>query len=295
MIYVIAGPTGSGKTDLALMFAKTTGAQIINADAFQVYRSFDIGTNKVSVSERGNIAHHLLDIVEPDGIYDVATYQLQARDIIDRLNTSHVPTVIVGGTGLYIKAALYDYKFPAEEETNNTQFLQLSDEALYQRLMEVDPVSATKIHAHNRRRVLRALAIYERTGIAKSEHLGDASPNICYDACFVGIDIPRDKLYAQVTTRVDDMVSRGLMEEAESLYNCFGGHIRAFQAIGYKQLVPYFEGRISKDAAIEAIKVATRHYIKRQYTFFHHQLPMKWFLDKHSAMTYLMKEYELHG
>jgi len=291
MIYVITGPTASGKTALSLRFAKTIGAHIINADAFQVYRGLDIGTAKVSLSQRQEIPHHLIDIVDPDQGYDVARYQSDARQIIDELTRKNIPIIIVGGTGLYIRAVLFDYFFPQQRGVatiDNT----LSNEQLYQQLTNVDPVAAQKTHPNNRKRIIRALEIFQMTGTAKSDHLANVAPKQLYEAVFVGIKHERSALYERANHRVLQMVGDGLLDEVKSLHDRYGKDARALQAIGYKEFFPFFDGQTTLQEAIIKLQQANRNYIKRQDTFFKHQLPMTWFINADEAYTYLMK---VHG
>jgi tRNA dimethylallyltransferase len=294
MIYVITGPTGSGKSRLALEFASLIHGQIVNADAFQVYRGLDIGTNKVTLEERASVKHHLIDAVDPDQGYDVARYQTDARAIINRLLDQRIPVIICGGTGLYIRAALYDYVFP-EHDDAPSDYDAVTTEELFSNLTEVDPLAAASIHPNNRQRIIRALDIYRKTGISKSAHLAQNKPDLLYECRFIAIDIPRDRLYESVNLRVDAMIEKGLIQEAEALFNRYGGQARALQAIGYKQLIDYFEKRSSLEASIDNIKLATRHYIKRQCTFFRHQLPIQWYPDHETALAALKKEHDLHG
>ncbi len=294
MIYVITGPTGSGKSRLALAFAALIGAQIINADAFQVYRGLDIGTNKVTAEEQTAVKHHLIDVVEPNQGYDVARYQSEARAVIASLQRQNIPIVMCGGTGLYIRAALYHYVFP-EQALIESDYQATDTETLFARLAEIDPQAAASIHRHNRQRIIRALDIYLKTGMTKSMHLAQNKPDLLYDCRFLAIDQPRERLYETVNRRVDDMINRGLVQEAETLYARYGAKAQALQAIGYKQLVDYFEKRSTLNEAVTNIKQATRHYIKRQYTFFRHQLPVQWYPDHDAALAALMKEYANHG
>ncbi len=294
MIYVITGPTGSGKSRLALTFASLIGAQIINADAFQVYRGLDIGTNKVTAEEQAAVKHHLIDVVEPNQGYDVARYQREARAVIASLQRQNIPIVICGGTGLYIRAALYHYVFP-EQAPIESDYQATDTETLFARLAEVDPQAAASIHRNNRQRIIRALDIYLKTGTTKSMHLSQNKPDLLYNCRFLAIDQPRERLYGTVDRRVDDMINRGLVQEAESLYAHYGAKAQALQAIGYKQLVAYFEKRSTLSETVTNIKLATRHYIKRQYTFFRHQLPVQWYPDHDAALAALLKEHAHHG
>lgn len=289
MLYVITGPTASGKTALSLRFAAAIGGEIINADAFQVYRHLDIGTAKVSLAQRHEIVHHLIDIIDPDQAYDVHTYQVDARRVITKLQNSGTPIIIVGGTGLYIRAALYDYFFPSYEKPPQQLDDQASNEVLYQQLQQVDPEAASAIHRNNRKRIIRALEIFMATGQTKSELLKKHEPKLLYETLFVGIKHDRGDLYTKVNHRVLQMIADGLLDEVKALYQTYGHQARALQAIGYKEFFPYFDGLITLQEAIVKLQQANRNYIKRQDTFFKHQLPVNWFASEDEAFEYLMK------
>ncbi len=294
MIYVITGPTGSGKSSLAMTFAKAINGQIINADAFQVYKYMDVGTNKATVKEQAAVKHHLLDIVAPSEGYDVASYQNATRAIISKLSEQKIPIIMCGGSGLYIRATLYDYVFPPQELKTNSNYQDLTNAQLYDELKRIDNEAAMTVHQNNRRRVMRALEIYARTGRSKSEHLALHRPNLLYNALFVGLKYERDQLYALVDARVDTMIQKGLIEEVKSIVAQFGLEARALQAIGYKQVLPYLKNECTLEQAIADIKTATRHYVKRQFTFFNRQLPMHWFDTKEEAKAFLLREFHLH-
>jgi len=294
MIYVITGPTGSGKSQLARRIALQTGAHVINADAMQVYIGMDIGTNKDCHSLFADIPTHLFDIRKPDEGYDVATYQLDARAIIDDLSKKNIPIVIVGGSGLYIRAALFDYVFPTEKPTDEMTYEDVDTVLLFARLQEVDPGSAVAIHQNNRRRIVRALRIYDGTGTSKSAHLDKQAPLPLYPATFVAIDVPRQELYDRVDRRVLDMVNQGLVDEVKRLMVMYGKDARGLQAIGYKEMMVHINGQCSLNEAIATTQQATRRYVKRQLTFFRHQLPIHWFSNSDSAFEYLLKEHD-HG
>jgi len=292
MIYAITGPTGTGKSALAIEFARRIGGHIVNADAFQVYLGMDIGTNKVPASVMDEIPHHLFDIRTPKEGYDVAQYQSDARNVIAELTGRNIPIIFVGGTGLYLRAVLYDYVFPPEEFDGASKYVSMETPDLYDRLLEVDPLAAAAIHPHNRRRLIRALSIHDGTGIAKSAHLAATKPNLLYETTFVGITVARDELYRHLDLRVDQMVAAGLVAEVAALRDQYGKDARGLQAIGYKEMMAYLEGNASMETAIAAIKLATRHYVKRQMTFFRHQLPMKWFATKEETLRFLLEMQE---
>lgn len=262
MIIVIIGPTGVGKTKLSIELAKRYNAEIINADSMQVYRGLDIATAKIKETEKENIPHHLFDISDVDDIYTVYDYQRDCRAKINEILNKNKNVIIVGGTGLYIKAALYDYQFKTEYDLND--YADLTNEEIFDRIKKYD--NCCDIHINNRKRLVRLLNKYENNLI--TEKNGN-SP--LYDFILIGLTTDRKTLYEKINSRVDIMVKEGLIEEAKSLYD---KHIytKAIQtAIGYKELYPYFDNKCSLEDSLELIKKNSRHYAKRQYTFFNNQ------------------------
>ncbi len=262
MIIVIVGPTGVGKTKLSIELAKRYNAEIINADSMQVYRGLDIATAKIKETEKENIPHHLFDISDVNDIYTVYDYQKDCRAKINEISNKNKNVIIVGGTGLYIKAALYDYQFKTEYDLND--YANLTNEEIFDRIKKYD--NCCDIHINNRKRLVRLLNKYENNLI--TEKNGN-SP--LYDFILIGLTTDRKTLYEKINSRVDVMVEEGLIEEAKSLYD---KHIytKAIQtAIGYKELYPYFDNKCSLEDSLELIKKNSRHYAKRQYTFFNNQ------------------------
>lgn len=262
MIIVIVGPTGVGKTKLSIELAKKYNAEIINADSMQVYRGLDIATAKIKETEKENIPHHLFDISDVDDIYTVYDYQRDCRTKINEILNKNKNVIIVGGTGLYIKAVLYDYQFKTEYDLND--YADLTNEEILDRIKKYD--NCCNIHINNRKRLVRLLNKYENNLI--TEKNGN-SP--LYDFILIGLTTDRKTLYEKINSRVDIMVEEGLIEEAKSLYD---KHIytKAIQtAIGYKELYPYFDNKCSLEDSLELIKKNSRHYAKRQYTFFNNQ------------------------
>lgn len=268
MIYVIVGPTGVGKTKLSIELAKKLNAEIINADSMQVYRGLDIGTAKVKEDEKEGIPHHLFDIVDVDTLYTVYDYQRDARKKIQEITSRGKNVIIVGGTGLYIRACLYDYRF--QEEGEQETFDELSNEELLSRLsIYTDQIL---VHPNNRKRLVRLLNRYQN-GETDMEKKSEA----IYDFYMIGLTTNRETLYEKINHRVDLMVEEGLFQEVETLYQK-NIHSKAIETgIGYKELYRYFDGKITKEEAIEEVKKNSRHYAKRQYTFFNHQFPVHWF------------------
>ncbi|MBE6151004.1 MAG: tRNA (adenosine(37)-N6)-dimethylallyltransferase MiaA [Firmicutes bacterium] len=281
MIVVIIGPTGVGKTKLSVELAKRIDAEIINCDSMQVYKELNIGTAKVTEEEKEGIVHHLLDIVEPSDLYTVYDYQRDCRNKIKELQDKNKNIIIVGGTGLYVKAALYDYKFEQEEEKKS--YKDLTNEELLEKIRKKD--NTLDIHLNNRKRLERALEKLENNGTFSKE--GNIK---LYDFYTIGLTTDRNNLYEIINNRVDKMVKEGLLEEVESLYK---RNIRSKSintGIGYKELYKYFDKEISLEEAIDLIKKNSRHYAKRQYTFFNNQMDVKWFETNYKDFSKTIEE-----
>ncbi|MDD6224452.1 MAG: tRNA (adenosine(37)-N6)-dimethylallyltransferase MiaA [bacterium] len=281
MIIVIVGPTGVGKTKLSIELAKQYHAEIINADSMQVYKELNIGTAKITEIEKENIPHHLFDICEVEDPYTVYDYQKDCRSVLDHLLTQNKNVIIVGGTGLYIKAALYNYKFKEEPELST--YDHLSNQQL------VDQIKSYQIkpsaHINNRKRLIRELNKLENH--LTTEKKGDQP---LYDFHIIGLTTDRENLYNIINDRVDNMIKNGLLTEVKTFYdrNIYPKSIQT--GIGYKELYPYFRNEISLEEAIARIKKNSRHYAKRQYTFFNHQLPVKWFETNYQNFTETIAE-----
>lgn len=268
MIIVITGPTGVGKTKMSVELAKRINAEIINGDSMQVYKELDIATAKIKEEEKENITHHLFDIVDKTYNYSVYDYQRDCREKINEIQSRGKNIIIVGGTGLYIKAALYNYNFNKEE--NIYDFSGMDDNEILDKIKEYDP--NTNIHVNNRKRLERELTkiMNNTTSLGKGNE-------ILYPFTIIGLTTGRSELYERINNRVDKMVEDGLIIEAKSLYDA-NIHSKAINTgIGYKELYKYFDGEITLDAALDLIKKNSRHYAKRQYTFFNNQFNMNWF------------------
>ena len=284
MIVVLLGPTGSGKSDLALALAKKLDAAIINGDAFQVYRELSIATNKPSQEELEAVPHFLYDFVPLDSPYSVAEYQADARCVIDFVLQKKQNIIIEGGTGLYVKAALYDYTFTEETPRDDSIYDGKTNEELFEMLRQLDPKACEKIHPNNRQRVIRAIEIASASGKTKSE-IEDAQEHApLYPATFIALDVERSGLYERIDERVDEMFARGLLEETLPLIEHYGRSASAFKAIGVKELFPYIDGEITLDEAKRQIKLNTRHYVKRQLTWLRHQFKLNWVKDLNDAL-----------
>jgi len=281
MIVVIIGPTGVGKTKLSVDLAKKLNAEIINCDSMQVYKELNIGTAKVTEEEKENMTHHLLDFVEPDKLYTVYDYQKDCRKKISELQKNNKNIIIVGGTGLYVKAALYDYRFETEQEKKN--YKDLSNEELLSRIKQKD--STVDIHLNNRKRLERALEKLENNG----EFTKNGNVKL-YDFYTIGLTTDRDNLYSIINKRVDKMIKEGLIDEVKALYNKKIRSKAINTGIGYKELYEYFDGKLSFEESIELIKKNSRRYAKRQYTFFKNQMDVKWFETNYDDFNKTIEE-----
>lgn len=270
-VIVITGPTAVGKTKLSIEIAKQLNGEIINADSTQVYKGLDIATAKVTDEEKENIPHHLFDIKNIEEEYTVYNYQQDARKKIEDILSRNKTPILVGGTGLYIKACLYDYKF--EQETNTNNFDDLTNEEILNKIKEKD--SNIDIHINNRKRLVRALNYIINNDKKYSEKI--KTDELLYDTIFIGLTTDRELLYKKINKRVDVMLNNGLLKEAKELYDKKIYSKAIMTPIGYKELFMYFNNEISFDEAIDLIKQRSRKYAKRQYTWINNQMDVKWF------------------
>lgn len=270
-IIVIVGPTAVGKTKLSIELAKKLDGEVINADSTQVYKSLDIATAKVTEDEKEGIIHHLFDIKNIDEDYTVYDYQRDCRLKIQEILAKNKTPIMVGGTGLYIKAALYDYDFTKEEI--HESFDELSNDELYAKLLSIDPKS--EIHKNNRKRIVRALNYFLNNN--KPISANNKTDKLLYDCIFIGLTTDREKLYNLINKRTDKMIDMGLIEEAKKVYDKGIRSKAIMTPIGYKELFEYFDNKISLDEAISLIKQSCRRYAKRQYTWFRNQMNVNWF------------------
>ena len=280
MIIVIVGPTGVGKTKLSIELAKYYKASIINADAVQIYKDLNIGSAKVTEAEKEGIKHYLLDIKNLDEEYSVCDYQRDARRIInDNLNQN---IIFCGGTGLYISAALMDYRF--YEDDLNLTYDEYSNEELYELVLKKDKNS--KIDKNNRVRIIRFL---------NKKNIDLVKPILLYkNVIFIGLTTNREKLYEVINKRVDKMFDDGLIDEVKKLYKDNKDSKILNRAIGYKEVIKYLKQEISLEEAKELIKKNSRHYAKRQYTWFNNKMDIKWFnvnYENFAETIFLVKEY----
>lgn len=290
MIYIIAGQTASGKTALALDFASRIGGQIINGDAFQVYRHLDIGTAKPNDEERALVPHHLYDIVDINESFSIYDYQKKAREKIDELTSKNIPAIIVGGSGLYIRSVLFDYTFSDDKAVDMTEYETMEINRLHDELKRIDPESAAIIHANNKRRVLRAIEIYLQTGRAKSQIEREQIKTPLYQYTMVAIEIDRDQLGTRIEERVRNMFALGLRAETEKLLKIYAPTDPGFRAIGYKEFVD--NPHLDDESLITLIALNTRQYAKRQKTFFKNQFTMNTYSNHNDALNDLLRIHE---
>lgn len=270
-VIVIVGPTGIGKTKLSIALAQKLNGEIINGDSTQVYKGLDVATAKITEEEKENIPHHLFDIRTIEENYTVFDYQKDCRKKIEEIvSRGHLP-IIVGGTGLYLKAALYDYQFV--NEGNHQDYSSYTNEELYQMVLQKD--TNNKIHPNNRKRLIRALEYMEFSKQPFSQKEKNDVP--LYDILWIGLTTDRETLYNRINLRTEKMMEQGLVEEAKIIYDSKIRTKGVLTPIGYKELFPYFEKQRSLEESLEEIKKNTRHYAKRQYTWFYHQVPVSWF------------------
>ncbi|MGP4080130.1 tRNA (adenosine(37)-N6)-dimethylallyltransferase MiaA [Pseudalkalibacillus sp. R45] len=281
-LVVIVGPTAVGKTKTSIEIAKAFDGEIINSDSMQVYKGLDIGTAKIKEDEKEGIPHHLFDIRIPDEDYSAADFQNDAQRKIKELHDKGKLPVMVGGTGLYIRAITHGYEFtdvaadPEYREKLEAYAQENGVEALHEQLKQLDEKRASQIHPNNVRRVIRALEIHHTSGSLESptNQSEEESP---YNLITIGLTMDRERLYERINLRVDLMMEEGLLEEVQSLYESGVRNSQAVLGIGYKELYAYFEGQCSLEEAVTTLKRNSRRYAKRQLTWFRHQMEVEWF------------------
>ena len=278
MIIVVCGPTASGKTKLSIDLAKKYNGIIVNADSMQVYKGLDIATAKIKEEEKEDIPHYLFDIANIEDMYTVYDYQKDLREILDSNQDKNI--IIVGGTGLYIKAGLYNYEF--YDETSFNTYDDKTNDELHKLVKEKYP--NIDIHVNNRKRLIRALN--------KTDDYSNKGNELLYPAIFIGLDLDRDFLYERINKRVDIMFEEGILKEAKDLYDKKVYSKSVMTGIGYKELYEYFDGDISLDEAKDLIKKNTRHYAKRQMTWFRNKMDIKWFKLNENNYQEMLKEVE---
>lgn len=283
-LIVIGGPTACGKTGFSIKLAKEIGGEIISADSMQVYRYMDIGTAKVTPEEADGVPHYLIDEFDPDEEYNVMIFQQKAKAYMEEIWAKGKIPILVGGTGFYINALLYDNDFTETE--NDTSYREecyklaqeQGPEVLYERLQEIDPEYAANIHANNVKRVTRALEYHYLTGQKFSEHNAEQKEKETpYDAAVIILTMDREKLYERIELRIDLMMEQGLLEEVKGLLDRgYTPDLVSMQGIGYKEFIPYFNGECTLDEAVTQLKTNTRRFAKRQLTWFRRQIDGLW-------------------
>lgn len=281
MIYAVVGPTGVGKTKLSIALAKKLNAEIVNADSMQFYRGLDIGTAKIKEEEKEGIVHHLFDILDVTEYYTIYDYQKDARRVIEEITSRGKNVILVGGSGLYLRAALYDYSFPKEEQDRN--FDSFSNEEIYDKLRAY--TDDIPVHPNNRQRLVRLLSRYQN-----GEGALQKGSKPIYSFQMIGLTTDRETLYEKINRRVDQMMKDGLLEEVSSFYQKKIRSKAILTGIGYKELYSYLDGNATLEEAIDEIKKNSRRYAKRQYTFFKHQFPVTWFSTNYDDFSMTVQE-----
>lgn len=291
-VVVLIGPTAVGKTNLSIELAKKFDGEIISGDSMQIYKGMDIATAKISKEEMQGVPHHLIDILEPDESFSVAQFQELVRKKITEITSRGKVPFIVGGTGLYIQAVLYDYQF--QETATDTAFRTKLEEmaqaegtlTIHDMLNKVDPEAAAAIHHHNVRRVIRALEVFHVTGRKMSDIQKEQKQESLYDAALIGLTMERNVLYERINKRVEQMLEIGLLEEVQHFYEKGIRDCQSLQAIGYKEIYKYYDGLLSLEDSIEELKQNSRRYAKRQLTWFRNKMNVEWFDMTESVKTH---------
>ena len=283
-LIILTGPTAVGKTALSIGLAKAIGGEIISADSMQVYKNMDIGTAKISKEEMQGVPHYLIDELDPKDEFNVVIFQEKCKAYMEEIYAQKKIPIIVGGTGFYIQSVLYDIDF-TENETDTVYRKQLEEfarihgsQALHEELQKVDPKSAQAIHANNVKRVIRALEYYHQTGEKISSHNEEQKQKESpYNFLYLVLSLPREILYDRINQRVDIMKEEGLVEEVKKLQEAgCTKELVSMQGLGYKEILDALEGKISIEEAFEKIKLETRHFAKRQFTWFRREKDVTW-------------------
>ena len=275
VVIVICGPTASGKTALSIELAKKINGEIVSADSMQIYKDMDIGSAKVTLDEMQGIKHYLIDNVYPNERYSVANYKQDAKNAIEEILKKGKTPIVVGGTGLYIDSLIYEieYKDIVINEEYRKELEKIRDEQgleiLYKKALEIDPEAMEKISHNDFKRITRILEIYEATGKTKTQQEAESRLNeIPYNYKVFAINYDREKLYERINKRVDIMLEKGLIQEVKNLLEKYNEFPTAMQGLGYKEVKQYFDGELLKEEMIEKLKQESRHYAKRQFTWF---------------------------
>lgn len=304
-LIILTGPTAAGKTALSIKLAKAVNGEMISADSMQVYRFMDIGTAKITPEEMEGIPHHLINVLDPVEDFNVAAFQTMAKKALEEIYTKGKLPIVVGGTGFYIQALLYDISFEETEVSAyrkelETCYKKYGARALHEQLKEIDPVSYNQIHEHNVKRVIRALEFYHDTGYPISKHNMEqrqkASP---YNFVYFVLNDDRAALYERIEKRIDIMLEQGLVEEVRKLldYGCTKDMV-SMQGLGYKEIIPYLNGEYSLEEAVYILKRDTRHFAKRQLTWFRREKDVTWvdktaFSSEEEMLQYMLRKISL--
>lgn len=279
-IIIIAGPTACGKTSVSVQLAKIAGGEIISADSMQVYRGMDIGTAKITKEEMQGIPHFMIDEFDPDEEFNVAVFQQRAKNYINDIYSRGKLPIIAGGTGFYINALVYDNDFtqPKEYPGIRAELKELSEKHgagyMHDMLKEIDPDYAAAVHQNNIKKVIRAIEFYKINGRPLSRHNAmEKQREAAYDAKIFVLNMDRDRLYRRIEERIDLMMEQGLTDEVRRLLEHYSPDLVSMQGLGYKEFVPFFDGKCSLEEAVNDLKTSTRHFAKRQLTWFRHQCP----------------------
>jgi tRNA dimethylallyltransferase len=275
-VIVIAGPTASGKTALSIKLAKELNGEIISCDSMQIYKEMDIGTAKVTKEEAEGIKHYLIDIVSPNERYTVSNFKKDSKNAIKEILNKGKTPIIVGGTGLYVDSLIYEIEYQDMEFDINyrNELMEKAEtneglKELYEQAKTIDSKAMEKISSNDKKRIIRVLEIYKATGKTKTElEILSRQKEVEYNYKVFVVNMDREKLYNRIDKRVDIMIENGLVEEVEKIYNKYNEFPTAMQGLGYKEVVEYLQGKINKEEMIEKIKKESRHYAKRQLTWF---------------------------
>lgn len=307
-LIILTGPTAVGKTDLSIRLAKAVNGSVISADSMQVYKGMDIGSAKIRPEEMDGVPHYLVDILEPDEEFNVVRFQMLARQALKQIYENGRIPIVVGGTGFYIQALLYDIDFTEQDEDTafREEYERLAKEKgsrwLHEQLRAVDPVSADMIHENNIKRVIRALEFYEKSKIPISEHNArERVKESPYNFCYFVLNDDRAKIYERIDRRVDQMLNEGLVEEVQAL-RAKGYHrgMVSMQGLGYKEILAWLDGEMTYEEAVYTLKRDTRHFAKRQLTWFRRERSVIWvdktgFSGEDEVLTYLLTVIESAG
>lgn len=297
-VAALVGATAVGKTAVALALAQGLGAEIVNADSLQVYRELDIGTAKPTVDERALAPHHLIDVADPPESFDAARYCREGRAVLDDLRRRGAPPLVVGGTGLYLKALLSGLfaegePAPGVRDRVRRDLADLGLPALYARLIHLDPATASRLHPHDTYRIVRALEVISATGRPLSEFIkAHRFQDAPYAVLKLGLMLPREELYRRIDLRVELMLAAGWLDEIEGLLRRYPPDLKPLQALGYRHLINYLTGRWSWDEALTLLTRDTRRYAKRQFTWFGSDPEVRWFHpDQTEEMAAVLAEF----